>query len=92
MNMDVNATRVATRGLNWFNALTAESSFKTVPDFPASLRVADGELNGYPVRVIAVVADANNQFPRAQQGEVGLLEGWSLAKAVDQVIQADRLE
>ncbi|WP_111891803.1 biotin-independent malonate decarboxylase subunit gamma [Acinetobacter sp. MB5] len=89
MNMDVNATRVATRGLNWFNALTAESSFKIVPDFPASLRVADGELNGYPVRVIAVVADANNQFPRAQQGEVGLLEGWSLAKAVDQVIQAD---
>ncbi|MHA3096849.1 biotin-independent malonate decarboxylase subunit gamma [Acinetobacter brisouii] len=89
MNMDVNATRVATRGLNWFNALTAESSFKTVPDFPASLRVADGELNGYPVRVIAVVTDANNQFPRAQQGEVGLLEGWSLAKAVDQVIQAD---
>ena len=89
MNMDVNATRVATRGLNWFNALTAESSFKIVSDFPVSLRVADGELNGYPVRVIAVVADANNQFPRAQQGEVGLLEGWSLAKAVDQVIQAD---
>lgn len=92
MNMDVNATRVATRGLNWFNALTAESSFKIVPDFPASLRVADGELNGYPVRVIAVVADANNQFPRAQQGEVGLLEGWSLAKAVDQVIQADQAQ
>ena len=92
MNMDVNATRVATRGLNWFNALTAESSFKIVPDFPASLRVADGELNGYPVRMIAVVADANNQFPRAQQGEVGLLEGWSLAKAVDQVIQADAVQ
>lgn len=92
MNMDVNATRVATRGLNWFNALTAESSFKIVPDFPVSLRVADGELNGYPVRVIAVVADANNQFPRAQQGEVGLLEGWSLAKAVDQVIQTDQAQ
>lgn len=89
MNMDVNATRVAARGLNWFNALTAESSFQNVPDFPASLRVADGELNGYPVRVIAVVIDANNQFPRAQQGEVGLLEGWSLARAVDQAIQAD---
>lgn len=92
MNMDVNATRVATRGLNWFNALTAELSFKIVPDFPVSLRVADGELNGYPVRVIAVVADANNQFPRAQQGEVGLLEGWSLAKAVDQVIQTDQAQ
>ena len=92
MNMDVNATRVATRGLNWFNALTAESSFQIVPDFSASLRVADGELNGYPVRVIAVVADANNQFPRAQQGEVGLLEGWSLAKAVDQVIQTDQAQ
>ncbi|ENV47969.1 malonate decarboxylase, gamma subunit [Acinetobacter brisouii CIP 110357] len=92
MNMDVNATRVAARGLNWFNALTAESSFQNAPDFPASLRVADGELNGYPVRVIAVVVDANNQFPRAQQGEVGLLEGWSLAKAVDQVIQADEAQ
>ncbi|MHA3083071.1 biotin-independent malonate decarboxylase subunit gamma [Acinetobacter sp. ANC 5383] len=89
MNMDVNATRVAARGLNWFNALTAESNFQTVADFPASLLVADGELNGYPVRVITVVEDANNHFPRAQQGEVGLLEGWSLAKAVDQVIQAD---
>ncbi|MHA3054306.1 biotin-independent malonate decarboxylase subunit gamma [Acinetobacter sp. ANC 4633] len=89
MNMDVNATRVTARGLNWFNALTAESSFQNVADFPASLRVADGELNGYPVRVIAVVVDANNQFPRAQQGEVGLLEGWSLARAVDQAIQAD---
>ncbi|PVZ88522.1 biotin-independent malonate decarboxylase subunit gamma [Serratia sp. S1B] len=89
MNMDVNATRVAARGLNWFNALTADASFQAVSDFPASLKVADGELNGYPVRVIAVVVDTNNHFPRAQQGEVGLLEGWSLAKAVDQVIQAD---
>ncbi|MEI1264735.1 biotin-independent malonate decarboxylase subunit gamma, partial [Pseudomonas aeruginosa] len=26
---------------------------------------------------------------RAKQGEVGLLEGWSLAKAVNEVIQAD---
>ncbi|ENU81379.1 malonate decarboxylase, gamma subunit [Acinetobacter sp. ANC 3789] len=89
MNMDVNATRVAARGLNWFNALTADASFQAVSDIPTSLKVADGELNGYPVRVIAVVVDTNNHFPRAQQGEVGLLEGWSLAKAVDQVIQAD---
>src|SRR3546814_10467080 len=29
-------------------------------------------------------------FPRARNGEVGLLEGWGLAKAVDDAIDADR--
>ncbi|MFH4122401.1 biotin-independent malonate decarboxylase subunit gamma, partial [Acinetobacter baumannii] len=48
-----------------------------------------GQLDQQAVRVIAVVQDSNNLFPRAKQGEVGLLEGWSLAKAVNEVIQAD---
>ena len=72
------------RGLQWFNALSAGAT--PVEGLPASLRVADGVLGEQPVRFIAVVTDAQNRFPRARNGEVGLLEGWGLAKAVDDAI------
>ncbi|UDI92583.1 biotin-independent malonate decarboxylase subunit gamma [Pseudomonas sp. IAC-BECa141] len=72
------------RGLNWFNALSAGA--KAIEGLPPSLKVVDGELG----RFIAVVADPQNRFPRARNGEVGLLEGWGLAKAVDDAITADR--
>ncbi|WP_130888292.1 biotin-independent malonate decarboxylase subunit gamma [Pseudomonas sp. Sample_21] len=72
------------RGLHWFNALSAGAS--VVEGLPPSLKVADAELG----RFIAVVADPDNRFPRARNGEVGLLEGWGLAKAVDDAISADR--
>ncbi|AIZ32720.1 MULTISPECIES: biotin-independent malonate decarboxylase subunit gamma [Pseudomonas] len=57
---------------------------------PASVQVIDAELDNRPARFIAVVPDAHNPFPRARNGEVGLLEGWGLAKAVDDAVQADR--
>ena len=72
------------RGLQWFNALSAGAP--PVDGFPASLRVADGVLGEQKVRFVAVVTDAQNRFPRARNGEVGLLEGWGLAKAVDEAI------
>lgn len=72
------------RGLNWFNALSEGA--KSVEGLSPSLKVADAELG----RLIAVVADPDNRFPRARNGEVGLLEGWGLAKAVDDAISADR--
>ncbi|KAB2418927.1 biotin-independent malonate decarboxylase subunit gamma, partial [Enterobacter hormaechei] len=53
------------------------------------VQAADGELNGEPVRFVTVVRDANNHFPRAAQGEVGLLEGWTLAKVVSETVAAD---
>lgn len=72
------------RGLQWFNALSAGAS--PVTGLPDSLKVVDGVLGDQPVRFIAVVTDAHNRFPRARNGEVGLLEGWGLAKAVDEAI------
>jgi malonate decarboxylase gamma subunit len=72
------------RGLQWFNALTAGTQL--VEGLPNSLKVADGVLGEHKVRFIAVVPDAQNRFPRARNGEVGLLEGWGLAKAVDEAI------
>jgi malonate decarboxylase gamma subunit len=72
------------RGLQWFNALSAGAT--PVEGLPDSLKVADGVLGEQPVRFIAVVTDPHNRFPRARNGEVGLLEGWGLAKAVDEAI------
>jgi len=50
----------------------------------------DVEAAGRAARLIAVVPDAASPFPRARQGEVGLLEGWSLARAVHEAVAADR--
>ena len=72
------------RGLQWFNALSANVT--PVEGLPGSLKVADGVLGEQAVRYIAVVPDPHNRFPRARNGEVGLLEGWGLAKAVDEAI------
>ncbi|MEX6665954.1 biotin-independent malonate decarboxylase subunit gamma [Pseudomonas sp. W2-17] len=76
------------RGLNWFNALAANAA--EVAGLPASVKAADGVLDDRPARFLAVVADPANRFPRAQNGEVGLLEGWGLAQAVDSAIELDR--
>ncbi len=76
------------RGLNWFNALSAGAA--EVVGLPTSVKAADGILGDQPARFLAVVADPENRFPRAQSGEVGLLEGWGLAKAVDAAIELDR--
>lgn len=78
----------STRGLNWFNALSAGA--EEVVGLPTSVKAADGQLGDQPARFLAVVADPENRFPRAQTGEVGLLEGWGLAKAVDAAIELDQ--
>jgi malonate decarboxylase gamma subunit len=75
------------RGRTWFHALAGGAA--PLEGLPASLLVADAELAGQSLRYLAVVADADNPFPRARNGEVGLLEGWGLAKAVDAAIAAD---
>jgi malonate decarboxylase gamma subunit len=76
------------RGLNWFKALSANAA--EVVGLPPSVKAADGVLAEQPVRFLAVVADAQNRFARARGGEVGLLEGWGLARAVDSAIELDR--
>lgn len=78
----------STRGLEWFKALSSDAV--EVLGLPASVKAADGALGEQPARFIAVVADPDNRFPRAQNGEVGLLEGWGLAQAVDSAIELDK--
>ncbi|OBY75117.1 biotin-independent malonate decarboxylase subunit gamma [Acinetobacter gyllenbergii] len=86
--MNTVVVQASSRGRNWFNALTQQ--FDLIETKIDSLLIADGEWAGQAVRVFAIVTDEHNAYPRARQGEVGLLEGWSLAQAIDEVIQADQ--
>lgn len=74
------------RGRTWFAAMTNNAA--SVSDFPSVL-VADKEFNGKLTRFIAVVPNASNRYPRAVHGEVGLQEGWTLAKYIRQAIEED---
>lgn len=74
-------------GTRWLRALSANALQLTA--YPASLQVADGQLDQHAARFIAVVPDAESRFPRARQGQVGLAEGWALARAVHDAVAAD---
>ena len=80
-------TQSNSRGALWLEKLAPNAPRMT--GLCPSVQVADGELNNEAVRFIAVVPDANNHYPRAAKGEVGLLEGWTLAKVVNETIDAD---
>ncbi|MDR5740948.1 MULTISPECIES: biotin-independent malonate decarboxylase subunit gamma [unclassified Caballeronia] len=75
------------RGAVWLDALTRSAPLQ--PGYPPSVRVADARIGDRPARFIAVVPDPDNPFPCARNGEVGLIEGWQLARAVREVIDAD---
>lgn len=81
-------TQPSGRGEAWVAALSGDAP--RLAGYPRSVQVTDIETGGRPARLIAVVPDAENPFPRARHGEVGLLEGWSLARAVHEAIDADR--
>lgn len=80
-------SNVISRGELWLETLVPNA--KRIEGLCPSVQAADGELNGETARFIAVVPDANNHYPRAAKGEVGLLEGWTLAKVVSETIAAD---
>ncbi|MFM0551180.1 biotin-independent malonate decarboxylase subunit gamma [Paraburkholderia sediminicola] len=75
------------RGAVWLDALTYSAPLQA--GYPPSVRVADARLGDHPARFIAVVPDPDNPFPRARGGEVGLVEGWEVARAVREVVDAD---
>lgn len=80
-------TDTTSLGARWLAALTNDAA--PLSDYPASVRVVDGELAGRAARFIAVVPDPHSRFPRARAGEVGLAEGWALARAVRDAMVAD---
>jgi malonate decarboxylase beta subunit len=73
------------RGRIWFEALAGA----TFDGEPASVLCADGSVRGERARFLTVVPDPEARFPRAQSGELGLEEGWALARRVREVVAAD---
>ena len=80
-------TNHASRGAMWLRLLTGGAN--PAHDW-TTVHACDAILAGRPARYIAVVPDPDNAFPRARNGEVGLVEGWRLASAVREVIALDR--
>jgi malonate decarboxylase gamma subunit len=80
--------RLPERGLRWFRALTGAEGLLDVG--PRTVRVADTRIGEHTARCIAVVPDADNRFPRARHGEVGIDEAWALAQQVRRALEEDR--
>ncbi len=77
----------AGRGYTWFSRLTGiEHPTSHVP----SVLAADVEQNGQKRRYLAVVPNKTNRFHRVRNGEVGLQEGFVLAKYIWQAIEEDK--
>lgn len=84
----MNAHIGSLRGRAWFAALTG--GLVSQPGYCKAVLVGDASLAGQPARFIAVVPDQDNRYPRVRNGEVGLVEGWEIARAVQEVIARDR--
>jgi malonate decarboxylase beta subunit len=73
------------RGKTWFEALAG-----AIPDGdPASVLCADGTVGDERSRFLAVVPNPEARFPRARAGELGLEEGWALARLVREAVVED---
>lgn len=74
-------------GTVWFDAL--DDGTATATGLPGSVRYGETVLGGERSALLAVVPDPEAAFPRARQGEVGLEEGWALARLVRDVVARD---
>lgn len=74
------------RGKTWFEALAGTEARETDP---ASVLCADGTVGDERVRFLAVVPNPEAKFPRAREGELGLEEGWALARHVREAVADD---
>ena len=72
------------RGSIWFDALSGQFAAG------GSVRCVDVGWSGEVARLIAVVPDATARFPRARAGQVGIEEGWRIARAVHDAIATDQ--
>ena len=73
------------RGSAWFATLAGVPTGGT----PASVLCSDDRVGDGRARFLAVVPDPEARFPRARGGELGLEEGWALARLVREAVTED---
>ena len=74
------------RGEIWFEALAGTDPREAKP---ASVLCADGTVGDEHVCFLAVVPNSEAKFPQAREGELGLEEGWALARHVREAVAED---
>jgi malonate decarboxylase gamma subunit len=83
-----NTTATASsRGRTWFSAIARGA--QPIAAGPGTVLAADTTLAGEQVRVLTIVPDPQNRFPRVRHGELGLEEGWALGRHIRDAIAAD---
>ncbi|SDI42949.1 biotin-independent malonate decarboxylase subunit beta [Alteribacillus bidgolensis] len=76
------------RGEIWFEAFTGKSAID-MHEVPSVL-CGEGTINNEKASFLSVVPDEEGRFPRARNGEVGLEQGWMLAKYVREIMEEDK--
>ncbi|MGI9075524.1 MAG: biotin-independent malonate decarboxylase subunit gamma [Bryobacteraceae bacterium] len=79
---------IGSRGHEWFQLLVGCVQSLSHPK--TSVISADASLNDEQVRYLAVIPNPESRFPRARRGEIGVEEGWTLAKCIREVIELDK--
>jgi malonate decarboxylase beta subunit len=74
------------RGKTWFETLAGTDAREARP---ASVLCTDGTVRDERARFLAVVPNPEAKFPRAREGELGLEEGWALARHVREAVAED---
>jgi malonate decarboxylase beta subunit len=84
---DAAQTYLSSRGRRWYNALMGNAPENTDGK---SILVGDAQWGAETVRAISVVPNALARFPRARQGQMGVEEGWGIARAIWETIDTDK--
>lgn len=80
---------VRSRGSIWFETLSGTDAERAADAGTPSVLCADGELDGRRARYVTIVPNRANRFHRARNGELGVDEGWTLAKHVRDAVEQD---
>lgn len=79
--------KVSSRGRTWFQSIASKEYIeKSKID---SVLCSDIMLKGEIATVIAVVPDENTYYQRSKQGEIGLQQGWEVARCIREVMVED---
>jgi malonate decarboxylase beta subunit len=74
------------RGRRWYNALMENVAEHAGGE---SLLVGDAQWGSETIRAISVVRNPLARFRRARQGQMGVEEGWGIARAIWEAIDSD---
>jgi malonate decarboxylase beta subunit len=83
---DAAKTSSSGRGRRWYNALMENAAEHAEGK---SLLVGDAQWGTERIRAISVVPNPLARFPRARQGQMGVEEGWGIARAIWEAIDSD---